>query len=123
MKKILSFVLCCALVLVFAGCAKDSIVGQWTTESDVDALGLNSSSGFVQTITHLTIVEEGKGSWEIELVESRQILRREFTYTLEGDRLVMFYPDGTEQHFTVSFEGGILNLTGMENFSLRRITE
>ena len=122
--KRLTIALClAALVLLCAGCAKDSIVGQWTTELDTENLGLSVNSNFVQTITHLTIAEDGRGSWEIELVETRQILRREFSYTLQGDQLRMLYPDGTEQRFTVSFEKGFLNLTGLENFSLKRINK
>ena len=121
MKK-LAIVLClAALVLLCAGCAKDSIVGQWTTELDTENIGLSFNSNFVQTITNLTIAEDGRGSWEIELVETRQILRREFTYTLQGDQLRMMYPDGTEQRFTVSFQKGLLNLTGVENYTLKRI--
>ena len=121
MKKIAWIFCLITVLLICAGCSNDTIVGQWTTETDAEALGLNGMNNFVQTITHLTIVEEGKGSWEIELVESRQILRREFSYTLEGDQLTMMYPDGTQQRFTVSFDKGILNLTGIENYSLKRI--
>ena len=123
MKKF-SIALCLALVVLFCvGCTNDTIVGQWTTEYETDHLGISINSNFIQTITHLTISEDGRGSWEIEIVASRQILRREFTYTLEGDQLRMLYPDGTEQRFTVSFEKGFLNLTGLENFSLKRINK
>ena len=121
MKKIAIVICIAAVMLVCAGCAKDSIVGQWTTELDTENLGLSFNSNFVQTITNLTIAEDGRGSWEIELVETRQILRREFTYTLQGDQLRMMYPDGTEQRFTVSIQKGLLNLTGVENFTLKRI--
>lgn len=123
MKKFI-FVLCLAAVMLLcAGCANDTIIGQWTTESEAEDMGISINSNFIQTITHLTIAEDGRGSWEIELVESRQILRREFSYTLEGDQLRMMYPDGTEQRFTVSFSKGMLNLTGIENYSLRRINK
>ena len=68
-------------------------------------------------------LEEGIGSWEIEFVDSKQILRREFTYTLEEDALRLVYVDGTEQRFTVSFQEGNLNLTGVDNYTLRRVSE
>ena len=84
-------------------------------------MGLNISGGFVDTVTRLTFVEEGIGAWEIEIVSSREILRREFTYTLEGKDLTITFPDGTMQKFTVSLEKDTLILTGQENYSLIRV--
>ena len=121
MKKIV--VLCCALMLLLTACGGRSIVGSWETESETDDLGLNLSGNFIHTITRVTFAEEGNGAWEIEFVESREILRREFTYTLDGNTLTLSYVDGTGQRYDVDFEGGILLLTGAENLALKPMAE
>jgi len=109
------------LTLLFTGCgAKGSIIGSWETESAAE-MGLDISGGFIDTITRLTFLEEGIGAWEIEMVESREILRREFTYILEGDTLTILYPDATAQEFHVDFEKGVLLLTGRENLALKPV--
>jgi len=119
MKRIA--ILLCVLALVLTACgSNDTIVGSWKTRSAAE-MGLNVSGGFVDTVTHLTFTEKGIGAWEIEIVASREILRREFTYTLEGKDLTILFPDNTMQKFTVNFEKGNLILTGLENFSLIRV--
>lgn len=117
MKKIV--ILLCILMLLLTACAGRSIVGSWETEHDTSDLGFNLSGDFISTITRVTFTEKGIGAWEIEFVESREILRREFTYTLDGDTLKLSYVDGTGQEYHVDFEDGILLLTGTENLALK----
>ena len=76
---------------------------------------LNKPAGY------LSATEDGKGAWEIELVESRQIIRREFTYTLENNQLEISFPDGSMQKFQVEMKKGNLLLLGAENYSLKPI--
>ncbi len=121
MKKIA--VLCCLLMILLTACGRQSLVGRWETESDTSDLGLNLSGDFIQTITRVIFTEDGIGAWEIEFVESREILRREFTYTLERDVLKLSYVDGTGQEYQVDFEDGILLLTGAENLALKPVTD
>ena len=118
MKRIVLLLL---VLILLTGCGgKGSIIGNWETES-AEEMGLDISGGFIDTITRLTFLEEGIGAWEIEMVESREILRREFTYILEGDTLTILYPDATAQEFQVDFEKGILLLTGRENLALKPV--
>ena len=119
MKK---WILCLlAVCCLLSGCAgSTSIVGKWETESAAD-LGLNVSGGFLDTITRVVFTEDGKGAWEIELVESRQIIRREFTYTLDNNQLEISFPDGSMQKFQVEMKKGNLLLLGAENYSLKPI--
>ena len=121
MKKLIVCLL--AVMLLLAGCSgRNTIVGKWETESAAD-MGLNISDGFIDTITRVIFTEDGQGAWEIELVESRQIIRREFTYTLENNQLKITFPDETIQIFEVDFEKGNLRLTGLENYSLKPIVK
>ena len=121
MKRIVCVLL--MLMCLLTGCgSQESIVGSWEDVQAAD-LGLNLSSGFVDMETRLILTEEGIGAWEIEFVESREILRREFTYTLAGRKLTMVYYDNTSETYTVSFEDGILHLEGQDNFILKRIEE
>ena len=110
-------------MLLTACGGKDTIIGRWETESQADALGLNLSGNFISTVTRISFLEAGVGTWEIEMVQTREILRREFSYTLEGDTLMILYPDETAQQFQVDFEDGILLLTGNENLALKRVSE
>lgn len=120
MKRII--VIVCVLQMLLAACGSgDTIIGRWETESQADALGLNLSGNFISTVTRISFLEEGVGTWEIEMVQTREILRREFSYTLEGDTLMILYPDETAQQFNVDFEDGILLLTGNENLALKRV--
>lgn len=122
MKRIVLVI--CVLLILLTGCGgKDTIIGRWETESQADALGLNLSGNFISTVTRISFLEEGVGTWEIEMVQTREILRREFSYTLEGDTLMILYPDETAQQFRVDFEDGILLLTGNENLALKRVSE
>lgn len=123
MKKFLLLLCLAAVILFCAGCTQESIVGQWTTEINEEALGVSMSGDFLQIITRLTFLEDGRGNWEVELVESREILHREFEYTLERNVLRLVYPDGTEQRFTFSLRKDDLTLTGVENYTLKRVTE
>lgn len=116
-------VMLCVLMLLLTACAGQSIVGSWETESDTSDLGLNLSGNFISTITRVTFTDEGIGAWEIEFVESREILRREFSYTLEGDTLTLSYVDGTGQEYYVDFEDGTLLLTGTENLALKPVAD
>lgn len=122
MKRIV-LVICVLLMLLTACGSADTIIGRWETESQADALGLNLSGNFISTVTRISFLEEGVGTWEIEMVQTREILRREFSYTLEGDTLMILYPDETAQQFRVDFEDGILLLTGNENLALKRVSE
>lgn len=97
-------------------------MGAWETIQAED-LGLNLTAGFVEMETHLILTEEGEGAWEIEFVESRQILRREFTYIQQGKTLTILYPDNTREVYKVSFKDGILHLEGQDNFILKRIED
>lgn len=122
MKRII--VIVCVLLMLLTACVSgDTIIGRWETESKADAMGLNLSGNFISTVTRISFLEEGVGTWEIEMVQTREILRREFSYTLEGDILMILYPDETAQQFRVDFEDGILLLTGNENLALKRVSE
>ena len=119
MKRILCLIIL-ALCLLTACGNKESIAGSWEAIQAED-MGLNLSSGFVDMETKLVLSEEGTGAWEIEFTESRQILRREFTYQLEGRKLTMLYPDNSREVYTFRFEDDILRLEGQDNFILKRI--
>ena len=124
MKKTVLFLLVFLFCVCLAACTgNDTIIGRWETESEADSLGLNLTDNFISTITRISFLEEGVGTWEIELVQSREILRREFSFTQEGNTLLITYPDGTAQEFTVAFDDGILLLTGRENLALKRVSE
>lgn len=124
MKKLAILILTLLLCLSFASCGgSDTIIGRWETESEVSSLGLSLTDNFISTVTRISFLEEGVGTWEIELVQTREILRREFSFTLEGDTLLIIYPDETAQKFSVAFDDGILLLTGQENLALKRIGE
>ena len=110
-------------ILLLTGCAGPiSITGSWKTLS-AEEMGLSVSGGFVDTVTTLTFTDQGIGAWEIEIVSSREILRREFTYTLEGTELTILFPDNTMQKFDVARNQDTLILTGQENFSLKRVNK
>ena len=121
MKRVVCMLMVLMCLLTACG-TQESVVGFWEAVQAED-LGLNLNSGFVDMETRLILTEEGTGAWEIEFVESRQILRREFTYTLEGKKLTMLYYDNTREIYTVSFEDGILHLEGQDNFILKRIEQ
>lgn len=124
MKKITLLLFVLALCVSLTACGgNDTIIGRWETESQADELGLNISGNFIATVTRISFLEEGVGTWEIEIVQTREILRREFSFTQDGDTLLITYPDATAQKFTVDFDDGILLLTGQENLALRRIGE
>lgn len=121
MKRLIALLLVLAWLLTACG-SQESVVGSWEAVQAQD-MGLDLSDGFVEMVTRLILTEEGEGAWEIEFVESRQILRREFTYTLNGKNLTILYPDNTREVYKVSFEDGILHLEGQDNFILKRIEE
>lgn len=121
MKRFMILLL--VLMCLLTACAnQESVVGSWESVQAQD-MGLDLSNGFVEMETRLILSEEGTGAWEIEFPESRQILRREFTYTLEGKKLTMLYPDNTKEVYTISFEDGNLYLEGQDNFVFKRIEE
>lgn len=121
MKRIALVLL--ALLCLFTGCAaQESVVGYWESVRAED-MGLDLSNGFIQMDTRLILLEEGQGAWEVEFVESREILRREFSYTLERNQLTLRYPDNTTETYKVSFEDGNMHLKGQDTFVLRRIEE
>lgn len=108
-------------LFLFSACGnQESVVGFWEAVQAED-VGLNLSSGFVDMQTRLILSEEGKGAWEIEFTESRQILRREFTYKIEGEKITMLYPDNSREAYTISFEDDLLHLSGLDTFILKRM--
>ena len=133
MKKLLGLVIISLLVLSLAACGeaqveKDPILGAWEMPTQISILGvLPADSMQAQTLDatiHFEFNEDKTGRWLTIFDEQYNRLVPDadvsFTYTLEGDKLVLSRESGQVNQFTVSFADNKLVLAGRVPMELER---
>ena len=132
MKKLISLVIISLLVLGLAACGeaqvdKDPIVGAWEMPTQVQILGVSQDKPQGQTIDAITrfeFNEDKTGKWltivDEQYAQSVPDADVSFTYTLEGDKLVLSRESGQVNQFTVSFADNKLVLAGRATMELER---
>lgn len=107
---------CCALLLsllFLAGCSgKTDITGVWEQEMEISILGNNAEvPAAAMSTLRFTFREDGTGSQEVKILDGvHPDSVRAFSYTLEGETLILDYGEQQTEEFTVLLKGDSLRL-------------
>ena len=111
MKKKLCLVLAALLVVSLVGCGQEpTVVGTWEEEITVSVLGVTEKEGTYPALLRYTFAEDGSGVREvIQDVHPEDPQTELFTYSVEGDKLIITVTSTTQG--SVPFEYTIKSLT------------